>query len=64
MLCQRVKKELFETEAEYLAALAAHHAVLAAAVLARDVGELPDVAKTHRGACRSQHKEPAARPAL
>ena len=37
MLCQRVKKELFETEAEYLAALAAHHAVLAAAVKTKQV---------------------------
>ena len=36
MLCQRVKKELFETEAG-TAALAAHHAVLAAAVKTKQV---------------------------
>ena len=37
MLCQRVKKELFDSEAEYHAALAAHHAVLAAAVKTKQV---------------------------
>ena len=37
MLCQRVKKELFEKNEEYLEALAAHHGVLAAAVKTKQV---------------------------
>jgi len=37
MLCQRVKKELFETPEEYAQALIAHHAVLAAAVKTKQV---------------------------
>jgi len=37
MLCQRVKKELFEKDEEYLQALAAHHACLTAAVKTKQV---------------------------
>ena len=37
MLCQRVKKELFEKNEEYLEALAVHHGVLAAAVKTKQV---------------------------
>jgi hypothetical protein len=37
MLCQRVKKELFEKNEEYLEALAAHHACLTAAVKTKQV---------------------------
>ena len=37
MLAQRVKKELFETEADYLQALAAHHALMQAAVKTKQV---------------------------
>ena len=37
MLCQRVKKELFETNEEYLQALGVHHGVLAAAVKTKQV---------------------------
>ena len=32
MLAQRVKKELFDSEADYLQALAAHHSLMQAAV--------------------------------
>jgi len=37
MLAQRVKKELFENEADYLQALAAHHALMQAAVKTKQV---------------------------
>ena len=37
MLAQRVKRELFETEAEYAQALVAHHALMQAAVKAKQV---------------------------
>ena len=37
MLAQRVKKELFESEADYLQALAAHHALMQAAVKTKQV---------------------------
>ena len=37
MLCQRVKKELFETDAEYQQALVSHHALMQAAVKTKQV---------------------------
>ena len=37
MLAQRVKKELFESEADYLQALAAHHVLMQAAVKTKQV---------------------------
>ena len=37
MLAQRVKKELFESEAEYKEALVAHHALMQAAVKTKQV---------------------------
>ena len=37
MLAQRVKKELFDNEADYLQALAAHHALMQAAVKTKQV---------------------------
>ena len=37
MLAQRVKKELFESEADYLQALAAHHSLMQAAVKTKQV---------------------------
>eukprot|EP00316_Scyphosphaera_apsteinii_P022194 CAMPEP_0119310430 /NCGR_PEP_ID=MMETSP1333-20130426/19412_1 /TAXON_ID=418940 /ORGANISM="Scyphosphaera apsteinii, Strain RCC1455" /LENGTH=154 /DNA_ID=CAMNT_0007314613 /DNA_START=33 /DNA_END=497 /DNA_ORIENTATION=+ len=37
MLCQRVKKELFETSEEYAQALIAHHSLLTAAVKTKQV---------------------------
>ena len=37
MLCQRVKKELFETSEEYAQALVAHHALLTSAVKTKQV---------------------------
>mgnify|MGYP001190932365 FL=1 len=37
MLCQRVKKELFENEAEYLQALYAHHSAMQAAMKTKQV---------------------------
>lgn len=37
MLAQRVKKELFETEADYLGALAAHHSLMQAAMKTKQV---------------------------
>eukprot|EP00965_Chrysotila_dentata_P026111 865947-Pleurochrysis_carterae.AAC.3 len=37
MLCQRVKKEIFETTAEYEQALVSHHTVLAAAMKTKQV---------------------------
>ena len=37
MLCQRVKKEIFESQAKYEAALVAHHTLLASAMKAKQV---------------------------
>ena len=37
MLAQRVKKELFDSEADYLQALAAHHSLMQAAVKTKQV---------------------------
>ena len=40
MLAQRVKKELFENNADYLQALAAHHALMQAAVKTKQVADV------------------------
>lgn len=48
MLAQRVKKESFSTEEEYLRALEAHHVLLQAAMKTKQTVDLDDYLKLER----------------